>query len=325
MQRFTRLALVCSLATVYLLFAGCGSPTKASKTTKTLVYISNTGSNFWKIAQKGCEKADAELADVDVVFKTTFGGTVKEQERYINESRFRGDVDAFAISPIDPAAMRDLLDKTAKNSLLVTLDSDAPSSPRVLYIGADNRDAGRQAGELIKKALPKGGKIMAFVGRRTENAQERLAGLREAIAGSKVELLDLMLDENDPVKAEENVAEAVNKYPDIAAMVGLWGYTGPSIQRSLIRLNKIGQIKIVCFDDEPETLRGIENGAIFGTVAQQPFEYGYQSVRLIDLLLKGDKSIIPPDKRVLISTTVVQRDNLEAYKKSHEDILGGKK
>lgn len=325
MQRFARLALVCSLATVYLLFAACGSPPKPTKTTKTIVFVSNTGSNFWKIAQKGCEKADAELADVDVVFKTTFGGTVKEQEKYVNESLFKGEADAFAISPIDPLGMRDFLDKTARKALLVTLDSDAPSSARVLYIGADNRDAGRQAGELIKKALPKGGKIMAYVGRRTENAQERLAGLREAVLNSNVEIIDLMLDENDTSKAEENVAETVNKYPDVAGMIGLWGYNGPAILRSLKRLNKTGQIKIVCFDDEPETLEGIKDGSIFGSVAQQPFEYGYQAANLINKLLKDDKSVIPPGKRVLIPTTLIQRDNLEEYKKSHEEILGGKK
>ena len=38
------------------------------------------------------------------------------------------------------------------------------------------------------------------------------------------------------------------------------------------------QVKIVCFDDEPETLAAIKEGSIFGTVAQQPFEYGYQAV-----------------------------------------------
>ncbi|MEK7830350.1 MAG: substrate-binding domain-containing protein, partial [Acidobacteriota bacterium] len=117
MQRFARLALACSLATVGVLFAACGSPSNQTKTTKTLVFITNTGSSFWKIAQKGCEKADAELADVNVVVKMAFGGTVKEQEKYINEARLTGNTDAIAISPIDPVAMRDQLDKTAKNTL----------------------------------------------------------------------------------------------------------------------------------------------------------------------------------------------------------------
>lgn len=166
---------------------------------------------------------------------------------------------------------------------------------------------------------------MAYAGRRTENAQERLAGLREAVLNSKVEIIDLMLDETNAMKAEDNVAETLSKYPDVVGMVGLWGYNGPAIRRSLAKLNKTDQVKIVCFDDEPETLEGIKDGSIFGSVAQQPFEYGYQSVSLISKLLKGDKSVIPPDKRVLIPTTIIQRDNLDQYKKSHEEILGGKK
>lgn len=324
MQRFTLFALACSLAITFALSAACSSPTPP-KTKKTLVFITNTGSDFWKIAQKGCEKADAELADVDVVFKTTFGGTVKEQERFISESQVKDDADAIAISPIDPVGMRDLLDKVAKKALLVTQDSDAPNTARALYIGADNRAAGRQAGEMIKKALPKGGKIMVFVGKRAENAQERLAGLREAVADSKIEIIDLMLDENDFMRAEENAETALNKYPDLAGMIGLWSYNGPAILRALKSASKVGQVKVVCFDDEPDTLKGIKEGSIYGTITQQPFEYGYQSVQLMSKILKGDKSVIPPDKKVLIPTIVVQSDNLDEYKKTHEQILGGGK
>ena len=51
------------------------SCTEARKAVKTVAFITNTTSNFWTIARKGCEKADAELADVKVAFKTTNTGT----------------------------------------------------------------------------------------------------------------------------------------------------------------------------------------------------------------------------------------------------------
>jgi ribose transport system substrate-binding protein len=322
MKRSVQSIFVCLLA---IISVACGSSPAPEKTQKKVAFITNTASNFWTIAQKGCQKADAELADVDVVFKMNSGGTAKEQERYINESLRRDSADAIAISPIDPVAQKQLLNDTAKKVLLITQDSDAPDSDRALYLGADNRAAGRQAGELMKKALPQGGKVMVFVGKRElENSQDRFEGVKEALQGSKVEVLDLMTDENNRSKATENAIETMRKHPDIAGMIGLWSYNGPAILRAVQAENKVGKVKIVCFDDDKETLDGIREGAIFGTVAQQPFEYGYQAVQVMARILKGDKSAIPENKRMFIPTVIVQRNNVDDYRSKMEQMLSNK-
>jgi ribose transport system substrate-binding protein len=324
MKRSTQCTFVCLLV-FCLLHIGCGSePVKPPKTKKTLVFITNTASDFWKIAQKGVEKADAELPDAEALVKMPFGGTAKEQEKYINDSLNKDDADAIAISPIDPKEQEALINKTAKKVLVITQDSDAPNSDRVLYLGADNRAAGKQAGELLTKALPNGGKVMAFAGKKLQNAMDRLGGLRESVTGTKIEVLDLMTDDTDHMKAKDNALETINKYPDIAAMVGLWSYNGPAILQAVRNSNKVGKIKIVCFDDETDTLEGIKDGSIFGSVVQQPFEYGYQAVTLMAKILKGDKSVIPATKTVLIPTIVVQRNNLDEYKTKLNEHLGGK-
>jgi ribose transport system substrate-binding protein len=325
MKRSVQNQFACLLAIVIFLSAACGSSPEPAKTKNKVAFITNTASNFWLIAQKGCQKADAELPDVDVVFKMASGSTTKDQDRYINESLRRDAVDAIAISPIDPVAQKQLLNDTAKKALLITQDSDAPDSDRALYLGADNRAAGRQAGELMKQALPKGGKIMVFVGKRElENSHDRFEGLKEALEGSKVEVIDLMTDNNDYSKARDNALEAMQKHPDIAGMVGLWSYNGPAILRAVQAENKVGKIKIVCFDDEKDTLEGIKQGSIFGTVAQQPFEYGYQSVQVMARILKGDKSVIPESKKLFIPPVVVQRSNVDEYKNKMDQLLAGK-
>jgi ribose transport system substrate-binding protein len=325
MKRSVQNRFACLLAIIILLSAACSSSPEPARTKNKVAFITNTASDFWLIAQKGCQKADAELPDVDVVFKMASGSTTKDQERYINESLRRDGVDAIAISPIDPVAQKQLLNDTAKKTLLITQDSDAPDSDRVLYLGADNHAAGRQAGELMKQALPKGGKIMVFVGKRElENSRDRFEGLKEALEGSKVEVIDLMTDDNDHSKARDNALEAMQKHPDIAGMVGLWSYNGPAILRAIQAENKVGKIKIVCFDDEKATLEGIKQGSIFGTVAQQPFEYGYQSVQVMAKILKGDKSVIPENKKLFIPPVVVQRSNVDEYKNKMDQLLGGK-
>jgi ribose transport system substrate-binding protein len=290
---------------------------------KTVAFITNASSDFWKIARKGTEKADTELADVTVVFKTTNTGAVEEQNGLIRDALDNDRADALAISVVDPAAQKQLINEATTRAWVITQDSDAPDTARALYLGADNVAAGRQAGELIKKALPQGGKIMVFVGKRdVQNARERFEGLKASLQGSKVEIIDLMTDDADPGRARENAYNTLKKYPDIAGMVGLWSYNGPAILQALSPEGKLGQIKIVCFDDERATLAAIKEGTIFGTVAQQPFEYGYQAIQDAAKILKGDRSVIPPSKTILIPTVVIQKNNVDDYTKKLNQLLG---
>jgi len=323
MKKSIQFKFVCPLALISVLLLGCSTPPKPPKTVKTVAFITNTTSDFWKIVRKGTEKADAELPDVKVVFKTTNTGTTEEQNGLIRQALDVDDADAIAISPTDPAGQKKVINDAAKRALVITQDSDAPDSDRTLYLGADNRAAGRQAGELIKKALPQGGKIMVFVGKReVQNAKERFDGLKESLQGSNVTIIDLMTDDANPMNARDNAYQTLKKYPDVAGMVGLWSYNGPSIVQALRPEGKLNTIKIVCFDDERDTLAAIKEGTIFGTVAQQPFEYGYQAVKTVEQILKGDRSVIPANKTVFIPTVVVQRSNVDDYTKKLDQLLG---
>ncbi|MGI9107162.1 MAG: substrate-binding domain-containing protein [Pyrinomonadaceae bacterium] len=324
MKKSVKRNAVCLLSFIFILSISCASPPpKPPKTVKTVAFIPNNFSNFWKVARKGSEKADAELSDVAVVFKSVFVGTKEDQNKFIRQALDVDDADAIAISPVDPSGQNKMLNDAAKRALIITQDSDAPESDRVLYIGADNRAAGRQAGDLIKKALPQGGKIMVFVGKREVlNAQERFDGLKESLQGSKVEIIDLRTDDSDISRARENAYRTLKEHPDVAGMVGLWSYNGPAIMNALKPENMLGKIKIVCFDDERETLEGIKVGAIFGTVAQQPFEYGYQAVQAAAKLLRGDRSVIPEGKKIFIPTIVIQRDNVDEFRDKMNKLLG---
>jgi ribose transport system substrate-binding protein len=291
---------------------------------KTVAFITNNASDYWKVVRKGCEKADKELSDVNLTFKFAFGGKPFEQQTMINNAIDIDGVDAIAVSPIDPVEEKLTINGAAKRALVITQDSDAPGSDRALYIGADNLAAGRQAGELVKKALPGGGKIMVFVGKReAQNARERFQGLKDSLAGSNVEIIDLLTDENNKVQAKDNAAATIQKYPDVAGMVGLWSYNGPAILEAVKNADKIGKIKIICFDDHKSTLAGIKAGSIFGTVAQQPYEYGYQGMQVIAKILRGDRSVIPEDKKIIIPPIIIQRENLDDYNNKVQQLTAG--
>jgi ribose transport system substrate-binding protein len=287
-----------------------------------VAFVTNNAADFWTIARKGCEQADKEIPEVEVEFKIDSDATAAGQRRIVDDLVAKG-IDGMAISPVDPSNQTEMINELAKKALIITQDSDAPQSNRACYIGTDNRAAGRQAGELIKEVLPSGGKIMIFVGTLdVRNAQERYQGIKEALQGSKIEIIDIRTDETDRVRAKSNASDALIKYPDIAALVGLWSYNGPAILNAVTDAGKVGRVKIVCFDEEDQTLAGVKDGAIYATVVQQPYEFGYQSVLLIAKVLGGDSSVIPPNKLKIIPTLIIKRDNVEAFTTKINQLRG---
>ncbi len=316
-----RITLACVVTLLGLTSSACspgGVPTNKFK----LAFVTNNAADFWTIARKGCEQADGELANVEVEFKIPSDGTAAEQRRIIDDLMAKG-VSGIAISPVDPSNQTQMINDLAKRILVITQDSDAPASDRACYLGTDNRAAGKQAGELIKQALPQGGKIMVFVGKMdAENAQARFRGIKDALQGYNVEVLDVRTDDTDTVRAKANAADTLVKYPDIAAMVGLWNYNGPAILNAVKDAGKVGQVKIVCFDEDDATLAGVKEGSIFATVVQQPYEFGYQSVQLMSKVLAGDRSVIPADKLKIIPTLIITRDNVEEFMKKINRLRG---
>ena len=308
-------ALICAGV---LVVSGCA---REPSSTKRLAFITNNAADFWTIARKGTEKADTELADVVVEFRLG-DGTAAAQKRILDDLLAKG-VDGIAISPVDPVNQTAMLNDAAKQAVVFTHDSDAPDSKRECYVGTDNVAAGRQAGDLIKGALPQGGKIAVFVGKLdARNAQERLQGIKDAIAGSNIDIIDVRTDDTDQVRAKANVAEMLVSHPEVAALVGLWSYNGPAILNAVKEAGKTGQVKIIAFDEDDETLTGVKSGAIVGTVVQQPYEFGYQSVTLLEKALKGDRSGIPASHQLFIPTRVIRQDSVDAFRAALSQLRG---
>jgi ribose transport system substrate-binding protein len=311
----TTAALVC---TAVAIMSGCARDRPSAR---RLAFVTNNAADFWTIARKGTEQADAELAGATVEFRLG-DGTAAEQKRIVDDLLAKG-VDGIAISPVDPANQTGMLNDAARQTVVFTHDSDAPDSRRECYVGTDNVAAGREAGGLIKEALPQGGRIAMFVGKLdARNAQERLQGIKEAIAGSTISIIDVRTDDTDQVRAKANVSEMLVSHPDVAALVGLWSYNGPAILSAVRDAGRIGQVKIIAFDEDDETLTGVKSGAIMGTVVQQPYEFGYRSMTLLAKALDGDRSGIPASHQVLIPTQVIRQNNVDEFRTKLATLRG---
>jgi ribose transport system substrate-binding protein len=326
--------LLIPVALLALFTSGC----KHDDSKPTVAFVTNCIDPFWVIAEKGAKDAAADpKINVNVDVRMPPNG-VHDQKRMVMELLTRG-VNGIAISPIDPANQGDLLNDIASATNLITHDSDAPDSKRLCYVGMDNYDAGRMCGKLVKKAFPQGGQVIIFVGViDQDNAKRRRQGVIDELLdrtsdpsrfdkpgselkGPKYTIVDTRTDDFKKDKAKANVTSALAAYPDLGCMVGLFAYN-PPICLDALPPEKKGQMKIIGFDEDQDTLKGIKAGHIEGTIVQNPYKYGYESVRILAALARGDKSVLPASKKVDIPAREITIANVDAFAAELKQLTG---
>lgn len=307
----------------------------------TVAYVTNGIASFWVIAEAGA-KAAAKEYDVNLEVKMPpSDGRIANQKRMIEELLTLG-VSGIAVSPIDPANQKDILNAIGEQCNFLTHDSDAPETNRLAYIGMDNYDAGRMCGQLVKEALPEGGDLVLFIGTLDQlNAKLRRQGLidelldrshdntrydppGQEIKGEKYTILDTRTDNFDFGAAKALAEDELAKRPDLDCMVGLFAYNPPYMLEALKGADRLGKVKLVAFDEDDATLQAILDGHCYGTVVQNPYRYGYESVKMLAALARGDKSVLPPDKFMNIEARKITRENVESFWAELKELTGAK-
>ena len=333
-MKTTRFLLTFACASALLLGWGCNKSTDPKKSTVTVAYVTNGVDPFWDLCAAGVRIAEKEFDIKCEVHMPTKG--LVDQKR-IMETLLAKGIDGIAISPIDAENQTAFINEAAKQTKLITHDADAPDSNRMLYIGTNNYKAGRALGKLVKDALPEGGEVMIFVGRLEQlNARQRRQGVIDELLGrpeqelasvkfdpvdaknlkaegSKYIILDTRTDNFDKAKAKSNAEDTITKYENVACMVGLFAYNPPACLDAIREANRTGKIKVCGFDEQDALLQAIKDGHAQGTISQQPWKYGYESVKAMKRILEGDTSFIPANKFMEVPFLVVTKENVDEF------------
>ena len=323
------LTLVAGLVTYS---GGCDRGT----TKPRIAYVTNGVDPFWDIAAKGANDAAKQFdAELQVIMPKDVG----DQKQKIEDLIVRG-IDGIAISPIDAGNQTPSINEWAAKTRIITQDSDAPQSNRLMYIGVDNYTAGRMCGQLVKEAMPQGGKVAIFVGRlEQDNARLRRQGVidelmdrpadkrgddpaGDAVKGDKYTVIGTYTDNFDRARAKGNVEDVLTANPDMVAVVGLFAYNPPACLEGLRSAGKLGKVACVGFDEQASTLQAIRDGHCAGTVVQNPYMYGHESVRVLAALVRGDQSVIPPNKYLDIPPRKVTKANVDEFEAELKKNLG---
>jgi len=291
---------------------------------KTIAFVVNGPSDFWKIMEAAVAKAQTELPDFELQFVYPERADAAVQRRMMDDLVAAG-ADAIAVSVVDPPTSTDAINTVAAQIPFFTFDSDATQSNRVAYVGSSNTELGTAAGELMKKAMAgKEGKCMGFVGLPgADNAKERINGYNEAVKGTGLELIDVRGDDIDQTRARANVDDVLVAHPEVNCMVGFYSYNPPRMYEALKDAGKLGQITVVAFDEDPITLGAVEEGSFAGTVVQNPYEWGMTSAHLIADYLNGDKSKIPADGVIIIPGVTLTQENVKQFSEDFKKKLAG--
>lgn len=324
--------IVTLLAAAALGLSSCGDGNANART--RVGFVTNCAVEFWAVAEVGAQVA-AKANDVDVLVRMPPNATTEEQKRYLEDLVSTG-VSGIAVSPIDPDNMTSLLDDVAEHCNLITHDSDAPKSKRLCYIGVENYEAGRLCGQLLEEALPDGGAIVIIVGTLDQdNARHRRQGVIDQLLGrepdaSRFDAIDAVLENDkweiratstDGMKApkcKEVIQAWLARWSDLKGMVGLFAYEPPVILDAVREAGRLEQIKIVGFDEDAGTLQGIKDGAIHGTVVQNPYEYGRRSVELLARLAREtdpekQKDLLPKSGVIVVPARQIRQANVDAF------------
>ncbi|QDU86714.1 D-allose-binding periplasmic protein precursor [Pirellulimonas nuda] len=296
---------------------------------------------FWQIVIAGARDA-ASRYDADLEVSVPEGGA-SSQTAILGRIDTKA-VDGVAVSSMAPAEQTRMLSRLASEVKLVTYDNDSPQSLRHCYIGTSNYAAGKLSAELVREALPDGGEVAIFLGDvDRENARQRRAAFMYALLnatdrdpeddetpeepaeGNGYTIVKTYFDESDPDKCKANLQQALKDHPDLKCIVGLYGYVGPLAADAVKEAKRGGDVKVVAFDEHEGTLRGVESGEIHGTVVQNPYQYGYEAIRLLASLTRKIDEAVPlaGAGTMFLPCATLHQDDVAAYREKLNERLKG--
>jgi ribose transport system substrate-binding protein len=244
-----------------------------------IAFMINIFAPFWDAARIGTFRASQEFG-VPVDFTGPTGTTAERilQQNSMIETFINNKYSAIIFSADDPVAPTDVIQQAVDAGIPVLLmDSDAPGTARQLYIGMDDFDAGKIAGAAAIEIVKSGKMVAQFGDETSNNGQTRLAGFKEAIKDSDIELVEVMYDGGSPEKGLSNAQMALQKYPDLAGFFGIWSYEGPAQGQAVKEAGKTGDVKVIAWDTEPQTQVLMSEGVVQAMMAQRAYFYGYLS------------------------------------------------
>ena len=167
---------------------------------------------------------------------------------------------------------------------VITLDSDAPSSKRLFFIGTNNYQAGFTGGQRLAQELKGKGNVVVFTMPDQSNLQDRLRGYKDALAHPGDQDHARGRHPGRPAHRVRYGDQIVGKERDkVDGFVCLEAQSGKEVAGVLNSYHVTGKV-VIAMDTDQETLEWIQKGVIAATIAQKPYTMAFVGMQMLDNL-----------------------------------------
>lgn len=294
-----------------------------------ILVASNTVLPYWQEANAGFMSAVGQLGfgvKAEMVGPENFS---PNQELDAFNQAVAAHPAGILVSPADAKLFKDAIDDAIKQGIpVICIDSDAPESGRLMFVGTDNYRAGSALGTRLAQALHGEGSVVVLVVQGPRNQDERLRGVKDAFTHyPKIKIEQVIDDQGDPRKANDHIAGLIAKKASMDGILSLDPSGGPGAAEALHRLNMDGKVPVVAMDKGEETLGFISSGTIVASVAQKPYTMAFYGLRFLDDLHHNavhqfsDWRAVPASPLPTLVDTgigIVDKDTLQAYQEAEK-------
>src|SRR6266705_1817935 len=323
--------VVCLLLTAgLLLLISCGS----GHSGENYVMISvNVKVPYWQSAGAGFSQAGQQLG---VAYSFTGPDSYDlAAERAELDSAIQKKPSGILISVADPNAVKDDIDRAIAAGIpVITVDSDAPTSKRLFFIGTNNFQAGVAGGKRLAQELKSKGNVAVFTMPSQPNLNERLRGYLDALEGyPQIKVVHIVDIKGDPRIAFDTTTQFLgnDKKEHIDAFVCLEAISGNEVATVLDNNGIKGRV-VMAMDADPGTLEWVRKGVITATISQKPYTMAFLGLQMLDTLhhdelktLDSDwtrDSFAPVPALVDTGSALVDKSNVDAFAADAKSLTG---
>jgi ribose transport system substrate-binding protein len=323
-----------AITALSLFLLSCGS---AHNSDEFFVFVAaNIQLPYWKTAGNGFSHAAGEFKGV----RTDFTGPQSydaKAERDALDQAVQKKATGILLSVADAGVLKDSIDKAIAAGIpVITIDSDAPTSKRLFFIGTNNYQAGYTGGQRLAHELKGKGSVVVFTMPDQPNLQDRLRGYKDALAKTPdIKIIRVVDIQGDPRIAFDTTTQIVGKDRNqVDAFVCLEAQSGKEVAGVLNSYQVSGKT-VIAMDTDQETLDWVQKGLIAATIAQKPYTMAFVGMQMLDNLyhrkpqsLDADWSkdaYAPIPAFVDTGSELIDKSNVQAFMDAGKNLTSAQK
>ena len=325
MQAAAKCTLLTLIVVTLSLLLGCS---RHDNSERYILVTVNSKLPYWQTAAAGLSKAAAQYGvKWDVRGPETYDPQA-EAEEFRNAAALKPA--GLLVSVADAAVMRPEINAAMNAGIpVITIDSDAPESQRLFFIGTNNLEAGRMGGQRVLEKLHGKGNVV-FYTMPQPNMEQRLKGYKDVFADHPgVKVVEAFNIKGDSGNAFDRTTHYLRDKTaeKIDAFICLEASSGKDVAEAVKREKATDRL-IVAMDVDETTLNLIKDGVIDSTISQKPYTMAYYGLKALDDIhhypidLKTDYSVnsfAPIPAFVDTGVSLVDKSNVDVFLKSRAE------